>query len=97
MPPNGGTTVTVKLHIYTENTVTGVLPPHLLNKEDDIAFCVAIVTLSEGTTSFHINNFTDQPYKLKKGITYNQFLGINTGTNEAFQTNRPRVYLAFAE
>ena len=31
-------------------------------------FCAAIITLDEGTTRIHVNNFTDQPYKLKKGM-----------------------------
>ena len=69
IPPNDRATITVKSQIYPENLVTGVLQPSdLLTEEGDITFCAAIVTLAEGSTSFHINNFTDQPFKLKKGL-----------------------------
>ena len=55
--------------IHAENAVTGRLQPsELLNEENDITFCAAIITLNEGTRRIHVNNFTDQPYKLKKGM-----------------------------
>ena len=43
-------------------------PSDLLHEEGDITFCAAIVTLINGNINVHINNFTDQPYKLKKGL-----------------------------
>ena len=43
-------------------------PSDLLHEEGDITFCAAIVTLTSGIVNVHINNFTDQPYKLKKGL-----------------------------
>ena len=43
-------------------------PSDLLHEEDGVTFCAAIVTLKEGTMRIHVNNFTDQPYKLKKGL-----------------------------
>ena len=67
VPLNDRAAVIVKAQIYPENIVTGVLQPgEFLNEEGYITFCAAIVTLAKGTTSFHINNFTDQPYKLKR-------------------------------
>ena len=55
--------------LYAENAVTGILQPSdLLNEESDVNFCAAIVTLNQGTTRIHINNFTEQPYKLKEGL-----------------------------
>ena len=60
IPPNDRTLVEIQSQNYNENTVTGVL-----QQEGDITFCAAIVTLSHGTVNLHINNFTDQPYKLK--------------------------------
>ena len=69
IPPNDRTLVEIKSQIYNENTVTGVLQPSdLLHEEGDITFCAAIVTLTSGNINIHINNFTDQPYKLKKGL-----------------------------
>ena len=67
--PNDRTLVEIKSQIYNENTVTGVLQPSdLLHEEGDITFCAAVVTLTNGNVNVHINNFTDQPYKLKKGL-----------------------------
>ena len=69
IPPNDRTLVEIKSQIYNENTVTGVLQPSdLLDEEGDITFCAAIVTLTNGNVNVHINNFRDQPYKLKKGL-----------------------------
>ena len=69
IPPNDRTLVEIKSQIYNENTVTGLLQPSdLLHEEGDITFCAAIVTLTSGNVNVHISNFTDQPYKLKKGL-----------------------------
>ena len=69
IPPNDRTLVEIKSQIYNENSVTGVLQPSdLLHEESDITFCAAIVTLTNGNVTVHINNFSDQPYKLKKGL-----------------------------
>ena len=55
--------------LYPENAVTGFLQPSdLLHEEGDITFCPALVTLKDGNLSIHVNNFTDHPYKLKKGL-----------------------------
>ena len=67
--PNDRTIISIQSRIYAENAVTGILQPsEPLNEENDITFCAAIITLDEGTTRIHINNITDQPYKLKKGM-----------------------------
>ena len=69
IPPNDRTIIPIQCQIYAENAVTGILQlSELLNEEIDIPFCAAIITLNEGTTRIHVNNFTDQPYKLKKGM-----------------------------
>ena len=55
--------------LYPENAVTGILQQSdLLHEEGDITFCQALVTLNDGNISIPVNNFTDHPYKLKKGI-----------------------------
>ena len=69
IPQNDHTVITIQSQIYLENAVTGILQPSdLLNDENDITFCAAIVTLHEGTTRIHVNNFTEQSFKLKKGL-----------------------------
>ena len=69
IPPNDRTLVEIKSQIYNENSVTGVLQPSdLLHEESDITFCAAIVTLTNGNVTVHINKFSDQPYKLKRGL-----------------------------
>ena len=40
----------------------------LLHEESDITFCPALVTLNDGNIVMPVNNFTDHPYKLKKGL-----------------------------
>ena len=69
IPPNDRTNIPIQSQIYAENAVTGILQPsELLNEENDITFCAAIVTLKEEITRIHVSKFTDQPYKLKKGM-----------------------------
>ena len=69
IPPNDRTIISIRSRIYAGNAVTGILQPsEPLNEENDITFCAAIITLDEGTTRIHVNNFPDQPYKLKKGM-----------------------------
>ena len=54
--------------MYPENAVTGMLQPSdLLHEEGDITFCPALVTLNDRSISIPVNNFTDHPYKLKRG------------------------------
>ena len=55
--------------MYPENAVTGILQPSdLLHEEGDITFCPALVTLNDGSILIPVNNFTDHPYRLKKGL-----------------------------
>ena len=69
IPPNDYTVISTQSQIYAENAVTGILQPSdILNDENHVTFCAAIVTLNEGTTRIHVNNFTEQPLKLKKGL-----------------------------
>ena len=69
IPPNNRTIISIQSRIYAENAVTGILQhSEPLNGENGITFCAAIITLDERTTRIHVNIFTDQPYKLKKGM-----------------------------
>ena len=55
--------------LYPEDAVTGILQPSdLLHKELDITFCPELVTLHDDNTHILVNNFTDHPYKFKKGL-----------------------------
>ena len=74
IPPNDRVVVEIKSQIYNENTAAGVLQPsYLLHEEGDITICAAIVTLTNGTVNVHINTFTDQAYKFKKGLHIAKF------------------------
>ena len=43
-------------------------PSDLLHEEGDITFCPTLVTLNDGNISVHVTNFTDHPYRLRKGL-----------------------------
>ena len=69
IPPNNKVLIRTNSLLYPENAVTGILQPSdLLHEEGDITFCPALVTLNDGNILIPVNNFTDHPYKLKKGL-----------------------------
>ena len=69
IPPNDRVLIRTNSLLYPENAVTGILQPSdLLHEEGDITFCPALVTLNDGNIMIPVNNFTDHPYKLKKGL-----------------------------
>ena len=87
IPPNDRTIISIQSRNYAENVVTGILQPsEPLNEENDITFCAAIITLDEGTTRIHVNNFTDQHYKLKKGM---HIANVSVMTPEQMKHVRP--------
>ena len=54
--------------LYADTNVTGVLQPsNDLAEDGDITFCAALVTLTQGQDTIHVNNFTDQSYTIKRG------------------------------
>ena len=68
IPPNDRHPVQLASQLYEVNTVTGILKPSsTLTDDDDTAFCAALVTLTNGQVSLHLNNFTDSPCTLKRG------------------------------
>ena len=88
IPPNDHTVITMQSQIYVENTVTGILDSSdLLHEEGDVTFCAARVTLNAGTMGIHVNNFTKQPDKLKKGL---HFASFSVMTPEQMKHVRPR-------
>ena len=69
IPPNERVLIRTNSLLHPENAVTGILQPRdVLHEEEDITFCPALVTLNDGSISIPVNNFTDIPYKLKKGL-----------------------------
>ena len=69
IPPNDKVLIKTNSLLYPENAVTGILQPSdLLHEEGEITFCPALVTLNDGNILIPVNNFTDHPYKLKKGL-----------------------------
>ena len=68
IPPNDRHMVSMSSQLYDDTNVTGILQPsNDLAGDGDITFCAALVTLTQGQVSIHVNNFTDQPYTLKGG------------------------------
>ena len=68
IPPNDRHMVSMCSQMYEDTSVTGILQPSTDFAEDgDITFCAALVTLTQGQVSIHVNNFADQPYTLKRG------------------------------
>ena len=54
--------------LYDNTNVTGILQSsNDLAEDGDITFCTALVTLTQGQVTVHMNNFFDQSYTLKKG------------------------------
>ena len=39
-----------------------------MHEESAVKFCDAMTTLTEGIVKVHVNNFTDQPYKLEEEL-----------------------------
>ena len=69
IPPNDRVLIWTNSLPYPENKVTGILQPSdHQHEEGGITFCPALVTLNDGNVSIPGNNFTDHPYKLKKGL-----------------------------
>ena len=77
IPPNHRVLIRTSSLLYPENAVTGILQPSdLLHEEGNITFCPALVTLNDNNISLPVNNLTDHPYKLKKGLHIANFSGM---------------------
>ena len=67
-PLNDRHMVFMSSQLYDDTNVTGILQPsNDLAEDGDITFCAALVTLTQGQVSIHVNNFTDQHYTIKRG------------------------------
>ena len=66
--PNDRHMVSMYSQLYDDTNVTGILQPsNDLAEDGDITFCAALVTLTQGRVTIHVNNFTDQSYTVKRG------------------------------
>ena len=74
-PPNDIVLIRTNSLLYPENAVIGILQPssNLLHEERDITGCTALVTMNNGNITIHVNNFTNHPYKFKKGLHFTSF------------------------
>ena len=74
IPPNDRVLIRTSSLLYLDNAVTEILQPsERLHEEGDITFRPALVPLKDGNISIPVNNFTDHPYKLKKGLHFASF------------------------
>ena len=64
IPPNDRVLIRTISLLCPENAVTGILQPSDLLHEK----ATALGTLNDGNILIPVNNFTDHPYKLKKGL-----------------------------
>ena len=74
IPANDRHSILMASQLYEDTTVTGILQPsNNITDDGDIAFCAALVTLTNGQVSIHSNNFTDSPYTLPRGTQVANF------------------------
>ena len=68
IPPNDRHMISMYSQLYDDANVTGILQPsNDLADDGDITFCAALVTLTQGQVTIHVNNFTDQSHTIKRG------------------------------
>ena len=68
LQPGKKTTIWVKSQIYTDNEATGVIQPSpLLENDEDLLICPAILSTQNNKHMFQLGNFLDHPFTIKKG------------------------------
>ena len=68
IPPNDRHMVFMYSQLYDDANFTGILQPsNALADDGEITFCAALVTLTQGQVTIHVNNFTDQSHTIKRG------------------------------
>ena len=68
IPPDDRHMVSMYSQLFDDANVTGILQPsNDLADDGDITFCAALVTLTQGQVTIHVNNFTDQSHTIKRG------------------------------
>ena len=68
IPPNERQMISIYSQMFEDSNVTGIIQPsNALTEDGDIAFCAALVTLTQGQVTIYVNNFTEQPNTFKRG------------------------------
>ena len=71
---NNRQSVLMASQLYEDTTVNGILQSIItLTDDGDFVFCAALVILTNGQVSVHVNNFNDSPYNLKRGTQVANF------------------------
>ena len=87
IPQNDRQIIYLFSQMYEDSNVTGIIQPsNALTEDGDIAFCAALVTLTQGQITIHVNNFTEQPFTLKRGSHIANF-SVLTPEHEIRQTH----------
>ena len=77
IPSNDRNVVLTASQMYEDTAVTGILQPsNTLTHDGDIAFCAALVTMTNGQVEVHLINFTDTPFTLKRYTQVASFTAI---------------------
>ena len=67
LQPGKKTTIWINSHIYTDNEATGIIQPSpLLENDEDLLICPAILSTLNNKHMVQISNFLDHSYTLKK-------------------------------
>ena len=93
IPPNNRQLVPMNSQLYGDTSVTGILQPsNTLREEGDLAFCAALVTLTNGQVTIYVNNFTDSRETLKitnlSGKDFRTWLNTNRTALEAVKLHQ---------
>ena len=84
---NKWTTPCEKSQIYTDNETTGTIQPSpLLENDENLPICPAILRTQNSKHKFQISNFLDHPYTLKNGMHIANFLIL---TPQQTKHNKP--------
>ena len=90
IPPNDRHIVSMYSQLYEVTNVTGILQPsNDLVEDGDITFCAALFTLTQRQVTIHVNNFTDQPYTLKRGSQIAKFSVLTPEQMKYVKPNNP--------
>ena len=75
LQPGKRTTIWVKSQNYTDNKGTGIIiqPSPLLENDEDLFICPALLSTQNNKHMVQISNFLDHPYTLKKGTQIANF------------------------
>ena len=90
LQPGERTTVWIKSQIYTENEATGIIQPSpLLENDEDLLICPAILSTQNNNHMVQISNFLDHPNTLKKETHMANFSRLTPEQTKHIRPNIP--------